>query len=189
MEGISHISAVNAPQPSNAFEAFMIQFVQQITVALSAVADAVRHNSQRIDGMDQRIDGITQQIGVLIQKTDDHDLHIHELTRMARENSHSINDLSESVAFLADQMVTKTELEEAFKTQLKNVATREDVSRAEYRIKSYIDDKIITEQLMPMMRAEDIKINATIDTLHEESLITDNQKHTLKIMGPFPQRP
>lgn len=98
----------------------------------------------------------------------------------------SISDLSESIAYVANVTVTKEEFEE----RLKDVATKEDLKReigaAEHRIKSYIDDKVVAQNVMPVIQKEDKKVNSVIDSLEENSVFSSTEAEFLKQQGPFP---
>lgn len=111
----------------------------------------------------------------------------------------SINDLSESIAYVANVTVTKEEFESrigsiegimATKEDLKGFATKDDLKReigaAEHRIKSYIDDKVVTQNVMPTIQAEDKKINCVIDSLEEVDVLSRSKVEYLKQQGPFP---
>lgn len=97
----------------------------------------------------------------------------------------SVNDLAESIAYVANVTVTKEEFTEGLK-QVK-IELRQDIASAEHRIKSYIDDKVVAQNLIPVIQKEDKKINSIIDSLEENSVFSSTEAEYLKQQGPFPQ--
>lgn len=115
-------------------------------------------------------------------------------TDLKQQITESVNDLAESIQFVANQAVTKDEFEERMSTMatkddlkegLKKCATKEDLAATEHRIKAYIDDKVVTQNIVPLIKAEDKKVNAVIDGLEEERVFTNAQVHAIKNQGPF----
>lgn len=112
----------------------------------------------------------------------------------AQRTDRSIEDLAESIAFVANVTVTKEEFEERLGSVEKRIglveksmATKTDLAAAEHRIKSYIDDKVVAGHVMPKLRAEDHKVNQVIDSLEAASVYSTAEAEYLKQQGPFPR--
>ena len=174
MGGISALAVLEAPQPTTPFEAFVIQKLEQHTEILNSHSVMLEQHTAVL----AQHSAVLGPHGPIMQ---------------------SIYDLSESIAFVADQMVTREildeildqkldeKLDQKLDQKLAKFATKEDLSRVEHRLKSYIDDKVVIEGLKPMIRKEDEKVDAVIDTLEEGSVIDHSQSRELKTHGPFPQ--
>lgn len=113
------------------------------------------------------------------------------LNEFAVRTTASIDDLIESVVHISNTVVTKEEFEERLESVETKMVTKEDLKKefgaVEHRIKSYIDDKVVTENVIPVIQKEDKKVNDVIDSLEENSVFSSTEAEYLKKQGPFPQ--
>jgi predicted nucleic acid-binding Zn-ribbon protein len=193
MEGILQKStAIQSPQPQSPFEAYVIQQLKQLSrldelgpmqeqlKQLGPMQEQLKQLApmqeqlKQLAPMQEEISSIKKQLSPMQEQMGSMQIAIKEL-------QHSVGDLSESIQFLADRMVTKEELTKI----LKNHPTKTDLAQTEYRIKSYIDEKIVNERLIPMMRKADEKTNSLIDTLEENKVIDRKNSQKIKSYGPF----
>ena len=194
MEGFSKATARTAPQPTTPFEEYMISHMT------------------KLEGYVSSLDG---RMSSFVQHTTAFEAFVTtsltNLNEFALQTTESIKDLSESIAYVANITVTKEELAEQLKAfatkdelaeqlknfvtkdalaeQLKNFPTKEDLrlglAGVEYRFKSWVDDKVITLGVKPMILAEDKKIDEVVDSLEEEAVFSSTQSARLKNLGPF----
>lgn len=123
---------------------------------------------------------------------------INALQALSKQITDSTNDLAESIAHVANVTVTKEEfneriepIEKRLDTIESQMATKQDLKKeigaTEYRIKAYIDDKVVTQNIIPIIQKEDKKINKVVDSLTEKSVFSSTDADYLKKQGPFPQ--
>ena len=100
----------------------------------------------------------------------------------------SIGDLAESIAFVASVAVTKEEFREELAEGIDSVKKelRQEIGASEHRIKSYIDDKVVAQNVMPVIQKEDKKMNAVIDSLEDAAVFSGSEALRLKQLGAFP---
>lgn len=172
MEGILDQTAIEAPQPTTPFEAYVIKQLgrldpmqaqldqigpMQVQLAqLGPMQKQLNSMQESIGGLQVSVDGIHQSIGKINHSIDG----IH----------HSIDDLSESIQFVTDRMVTK-----------------EDLAETDHRFKAYVDNAVIAnrESMIPLVRKEDKKVDAVITTLEDKTIFDSRQAKELKMQGPF----
>jgi hypothetical protein len=162
MEGFSQSTVLNAPKPTSPFEAYMIQFATQTTRSIEDLAESiafVANVTVTKEEFEERMAGVATK---------------DDLAKCATKD-----DLA--------QCATKDDLKTfATKEDLKNLATKLDLGAVEHRIKSYIDDKVVAQNVMPIIQNQDKKLNLVIDTLKKNSTISAAESDYLKKQGSFP---
>lgn len=179
MEGILDQTAIEAPQPTTPFEAYVIKQLGRLD-PMQAQLDQIGPMQvqlaqlgpmqKQLNSMQESIGGLQESIGGLQVSVDGIHQSIGKINHSIDGIHHSIDDLSESIQFVTDRMVTK-----------------EDLAETDHRFKAYVDNAVIAnrESMIPLVRKEDKKVDAVITTLEDKTIFDSRQAKELKMQGPF----
>ncbi len=166
--------------------------VEHIDKSVDGLSKSIVRIDKSIDCLNKSVDGLEKSIVRIDKSIDGMQSSIDGIHGLIKGINESIGDLSDSIAHVANVTVTKEEFADGLMKGLASVKQEiryelhQVVGAAEYRIKAYIDEKVVTRNIIPMIQKEDMKVNAVVVSLVEASVFSAPEALHLKQQGHFP---